>query len=462
MKTEELFSKIYTTAQKCGYEIYVVGGYVRDLLLGKHIKDIDFVVVGDAMVFADQLKHDLRLRRLVRYPRFGTFMASYYSYTLEFVNARSESYSQDSRKPITQKADLYSDLSRRDFTINTLAMSIDPKNFGQIIDRFGGKRDLENKLIRTPLAPEQTFSDDPLRMMRAIRFASRLNFAIHEPVWEAIRETCQRLQIVAQERITDEFNKILLSDNPSSGLRMLDESGLLAIFLPELQEMKGVEQRNKYHHKDVFYHTLEVVDNIARQSKDLKLRLAALFHDIGKPKTRRFDDKTGWSFHGHEIVGGKMVGTILRRMRYPSETIAYVRKLTHLHLRPMVLVSSEVTDSAIRRLLFLAGDEINDLMTLCRADITSKNPKRVKKYLSNYDNVMEKIAKVEERDRIRNFKPPVDGHEIMKMFGLQPGPQIGRIKKFLEEAIMNGEVNNDHDACVDFLNTNKLQLMADL
>jgi poly(A) polymerase len=461
MKTEALFSKIYATAQKCGYEIYVVGGYVRDLLLGKHIKDIDFVVVGDAMVFADQLKHDLHLRKLVRYPRFGTFMATYYGYALEFVNARSESYSQDSRKPVTKQADLYSDLSRRDFTINTLAMSIDPKNFGQIIDRFDGQKDLKNKLIRTPLAPEQTFSDDPLRMMRAIRFASRLDFSIHEPVWKAIEETRQRLQIVSQERITDEFNKILLSDTPSRGLRMLDKSGLLEIFLPELLEMKGVEQRNKYHHKDVFYHTLEVLDNIARRTNDLKLRLAALFHDIGKPKTRRFDEQAGWTFHGHEIVGKKMVGTILRRMRYSSETIAYVKKLTRLHLRPMVLVSSEVTDSAIRRLIFLAGDEINDLMTLCRADITSKNPKRVRKYLSNYDNVLDKIAEVEERDRIRNFKPPVDGHEIMLMFGLQPGQQIGRIKKFLEEAIMNGEVDNDHDACVNFLKDNKLQFMAD-
>lgn len=459
MKTNELFQKIYVSAKKCGYEIYVVGGYVRDMLMGRVSKDMDFVVVGEAMRFADQLKKDLHLRTLVRYPRFGTFMARYYGYELEFVNAREESYEDTSRKPQTKQADLLTDLSRRDFTINTLAMDISPEKFGQIIDVYGGRSDISNKIIRTPLKPERTFYDDPLRMMRAVRFASRLRFRIEQETYQAIAVVAQRLSIISAERIRDEFNKILLADEPSSGLKMLDESGLLEIFLPEVSALKGVEQRKKYHHKDVFYHTLEVLDNIAPATKKLELRLAALFHDIAKPKTKRFVDGEGWTFHGHEVVGQRMAGGILRRLRYSSEVIQYVMKLVNLHLRPMALVNEEVTSSAVRRLIFSAGEDIDDLMILCRADITSKNVLKVKKYRANYDRVLEKITEVEERDRLRNFQPPVNGNEIMSIFGLQPGPQVGRIKKFIEEAVLNGEVPNEHEACLNYIIEHKGELI---
>ncbi len=461
MTHEELFQKIYRSAQKCGYAIYVVGGYVRDLLLGKKVKDIDFVVVGDAMKFADQLKKDLHLRTIVRYPRFGTFMTRYYGYQLEFVNAREESYQQDSRKPQTRQADLYSDLSRRDFTINTLAMDISPQNFGKIIDVYNGQQDLKNKIIRTPLDPVQTFSDDPLRMLRAIRFATQLNFTIEEQTFKAIQANAHRLEIISQERITDEFNKILLAEKPSKGLLLLDKSGLLEVFFPEFVALKGVEQRKGFHHKDVFYHTLQVLDNVARQSEKLELRLAAVFHDIGKPPTKRFDEKNGWTFHGHEVVGERMTRRILRRFKYSKEIIDYVCKLVRLHLRPMSLVSEEVTDSAIRRLIFLAGDELDDLMILCRADITSKIEKKVKRYLQNYEIVLKRIAEVEERDRIRNFKPPIDGNEIMQLFNLPPGPKVGKIKKFILEAILNGQVPNDHDACLKLIMEHKDELLQD-
>ncbi len=459
MKTEELFGKIYQTAERCGYKIFVVGGYVRDLLLGKRVKDIDFVVVGDAMKFADQLKKDLHLRTIIRYPRFGTFMTRYYGYQLEFVNAREESYNKDSRKPVTKQADLFTDLSRRDFTINTLAMDISPQNFGEIIDVFNGKEDLKAGIIRTPLDPVRTFSDDPLRMLRAVRFAARLNFNIESATFEAIKANADRLSIISPERITDEFNKILLADKPSEGLLLLDRSGLLDVFFPELVKLKGVEQRKGFHHKDVFYHTLEVVDNVAKKSPDLKLRLTALLHDIGKPPTKRFDENTGWTFHGHEVVGARMAKKILRRFKYSNDIINYVYKLISLHLRPMALVGEEVTDSAVRRLIFLAGDDLDDLMILCKADITSKIEQKVKRYLKNYEYVLKRITEVEERDRIRNFQPPVDGNEIMELFNLTPGPKVGKIKKFILEAVLNGEVPNEHDACLKLIMEHKEELL---
>ncbi|MEJ2545029.1 MAG: HD domain-containing protein [Calditrichaceae bacterium] len=459
MNVQDIFNKIQNVADKCGYEVYAVGGYVRDNLLGIKVKDIDFVIIGDAMNFANHLKKDLHLRNLVRYPRFGTFMTKYYNYELEFVNARSESYSENSRNPVTKQADLKSDLSRRDFTINTLAMQIKPGSKGKIIDIFDGQQDLKKGIIRTPLDPVRTFSDDPLRMMRAIRFATRFNFKIEEKTYQAISKNKDRLKVVSQERITDEFNKIMLAKKPSVGLELLDETGMFDIFLPEFAQTKGIEQKEKYHHKDVFYHTLEVVDNISKRTDSLNLRLAALFHDIGKPKTKRFDDKNGWTFYGHEIVGKRMVHNIMKRMKYSTDSIQYVQKLTALHLRPMALVDSEVTDSAIRRLVFLAGDEIDDLMILCRADITSKNPKRVKKYRNNYDHVLQKIEEVEERDRIRNFQAPVNGLEIMELFNLEPGPKVGQIKKFVEEAILNGDVPNEHDACLELIQKNAENLL---
>lgn len=448
-----IFRTISDLGIELGMSVYVVGGYVRDLYLGIDGFDIDFVVIGDAIKFCKELKKRTNAGSLVTYPRFGTCMLQFHDHKLEFVSARSEIYEESSRKPEVKKADLYTDLSRRDFTINTLAMDIHPDSFGDIKDPYAGISDLETGIIRTPLEPEQTFSDDPLRMMRAIRFSSRLNFSIEEKTFTAIQKTADRLQIISQERITAEFNKILLSKKPSIGIELLDSSGLLSNFFPEFMEMKGVEQRESHHHKDVFYHTLQVIDNVAKNSQNLNLRLAAIFHDIAKPKTKRFNKKTGWTFHGHEVVGERMSASILHRLKYSNETIDYVRKIVRLHLRPMALVSDEVTDSAIRRLLFLSGEEFDDLMILCRADITSKNPNKVKRYLNNYEIVLKKALEVESKDKLRAFKSPVDGNEIMTMFNLLPGPKVGKIKKIIEEAILSGEIPNEHDAAFEYIST---------
>jgi len=455
MTEKELFKKIYNIAKTCGYPIYVVGGFVRDQIMGMPGKDIDFVVVGDAIQFAEVLKKELKIKTLVQYPRFGTFMANYKGYNLEFVNAREESYDLNSRKPVTKQADLYTDLSRRDFTINTLAMDISDEKYGEIIDVYDGRKDLKKGVIKTPLEPSQTFSDDPLRMMRAIRFASRFNFEIEQNTFEAIAENADRLSIISEERIQDEFNKIIMAKKPSLGLNLLDKCGLLNQFLPEAVIMKGVEQKQEFHHKDVFYHTLEVINNLANTTDKLELRLAGLFHDIAKPRTKRFVEGAGWTFHGHEVVGERMARAILKRLKYSNEIIEYVKKLVRLHLRPMALISDEVTDSAMRRLLFLAGDEFDDLMILCRADITSKNPKRVKRYLNNYEYLLTKIAEVEERDHIRNFQPPVNGEEIMQVFNCKPGRLVGEVKKYVLNAILDGEVANEHDACIELILKNK-------
>jgi putative nucleotidyltransferase with HDIG domain len=458
MKIETIFQLIHKTAKELNYEVYVVGGYVRDKLLNIKDKDLDFVVVGDALTFAERLKKNMHLRKIVVYPRFGTFMADYYGYSLEFVNAREESYADDSRKPHTKQADLLTDLSRRDFTINTLAMDISPENFGRIIDVYDGQGDLKRGIIRTPLEPNRTFSDDPLRMMRAVRFSTRLGFKIEEETYQAIKNSAHRLKIVSQERITDEFTQIIMGKNPHKGVLTLEETGLLKIFLPELSSAKGIDQRKDFHHKDVFYHTLEVLHNVSKVSDKKGLRLAAIFHDIAKPKTKKFVENIGWTFHGHEVVGERMTSGIMRRLKYPGDLIAYVKKLVRLHLRPMAMVSEIVTDSAIRRLLFLAGDDVDDLMILCRADITSKNMQRVKEYLNNYEHVVKRMKEVEERDRMRNFQPPVDGKEIMEKFQIPPGPQIGKIKKFIEEAILNGDVANEHDACMNLIIEHKEEL----
>lgn len=455
MTEKELLKKIFKVGQSINIPVYVVGGYVRDLLLGKKGKDIDFVVVGDAMKFADHLKKTLAINNIIRYERFGTFMLFYKDYKLEFVHAREESYKQDSRKPETMKTDLYTDLSRRDFTINTMAMDISEENFAKIIDVYNAREDLKAGIIRTPLEPSKTYSDDPLRMMRAIRFATRFNFTIEKESFNAIKENASRLKIISKERIQEEFNKILLTDKPSVGLIMLEESGLIEQFLPEFSSLKGIDQRKDYHHKDVFYHTLEVIDNIAQKSDKLKLRLAGLFHDIAKPNTKKFIEGAGWTFHGHEVVGERMSGAILKNLKYSNEIINYVKKMVRLHLRPMALIDDQVTDSAIRRLLFLAQENYEDLMILCRADITSKNPARVKRYLKNYDYLMQKVVQVEERDKIRNFQPPVTGEEIMEIYKCKPGPLIGRVKKFIEEAILNGLVANNHDACIELVIENK-------
>jgi poly(A) polymerase len=448
--TRDLFNRLLQASNHTQLKIYLVGGYIRDLLLGREGKDIDFVIIGDAISFAQAFSAMNQTHHLVVYPKFGTCMLQVDKYKLEFVSARSEWYDENSRKPHVHKADLLSDLSRRDFTINTMAADLADVQL-RLIDPYNGREDLRKGIVRTPLEPAQTFSDDPLRMLRAIRFATQLSFTIESRTLEGITAGAKRLSIISQERITEEFNKILLSGKPSSGLILLDSCGLLGIFLPEFTVTKGVEQRRDYHHKDVFYHTLQVVDKIATASDKLPLRLTALLHDIAKPATKRFDDENGWTFHGHEIVGEKMAGSIMRRMKYPNETIDYVKKLIRLHLRPMALVSDEVTDSAVRRLLVWAGDEFDDLMELCRADITSKNPVKIKLHLENYERVLAKAHDLEQRDKLRAFKSPVNGEEIMNSFNLSPGPRIGIIKKFIEEAILEGIIPNDHDAAMSYI-----------
>ena len=453
-----LFETISNLGNELKMPVYIVGGYVRDLYLGNEGFDIDFVVVGDALILCKELKKRISAGSLVSYPRFGTCTLHYQNQKLEFVTARTETYQKNSRKPSVIKADLLSDLSRRDFTINTLVMDIQQDRFGQIIDPYNGKKDIDAGIIRTPLEPHQTFSDDPLRMMRAIRFSTQFNFTIDSETFQAITETADRLEIISQERITAEFNKILVTDLPSKGINLLNQSGLLKIFFPELINTQGIEQRESHHHKDVYYHTLQVLDNMAQITDNLDLRLAALLHDIAKPKTKRFSKKTGWTFHGHEVVGERMSASILHRLRYGNETIDYVCKLVRLHLRPMALVKEEVTDSAIRRLLFLSGEEFDDLMLLCRADITSKNRYKVNQYLNNYEIVLKRAKEVEEKDKIRSFKSPVNGHEIMTLFNLAPGPEVGKIKKIIEEAILSGEIPNEHNAAVTYITNLQKQI----
>lgn len=446
-----ILKNVFEAARKFGVEIYAVGGFVRDLYRGKEGTDIDFVVLGDAIALTHFFKKKYKSSKVVVYPRFGTSMVFYKDYKLEFVTARTEHYRENSRKPVVQKADLYSDLSRRDFTINCLAMKIDAENFGEVIDVYNGIRDIDAKIIQTPLDPVVTFSDDPLRILRAIRFAAQLEFRIEPETYKAIIKTRERLSIISQERITAEFSKILLAPKPSTGLNLLKESGILKIIFPELDQLAGVDQRKDFHHKDVFYHTLQVVDNIAAKTDKFELRLTALLHDIAKPQTKKFIEGIGWTFHGHEELGARMVNRIGRRMRLPLDTIKYVQKLVRLHLRPMQLVDEDVTDSAIRRLAYEAGEEIDDLLTLCRADITSKNPEKIRRFLENFDRVEKRIREVEEKDRMRSFKPAITGNDIMEVLKIPPGPVVGKIKKSIVDAILDGNIPNERDACMDYL-----------
>ena len=438
-------------ADRKGVEAYVVGGYVRDLLLGREVKDIDVTVVGDGVAFARQAAEALGVRNVVVFEKFGTAMVPYDGGKIEFVAAREESYAKDSRKPSVKRAGLAEDLSRRDFTVNAIAASLNAGRFGAIVDPFGGRADLAGKLLRTPLEPRRTFEDDPLRMMRALRFAAQLGFTIDPAALSAISAMADRLAIVSRERITDEFLKILASPKPSVGLALLESTRLTKHVFPELSDMVGVEQRKDYHHKDVFLHTLKVVDNICESTGDLWLRFAALVHDIAKPRTKAFKEGIGWTFHGHEDLGARMMKGIFRRLRLPQEKLPYVEKLVRLHLRPMALVSEEITDSALRRLLFDAGAEIDDLMTLCRADITSQNPSRVVRYLKNYDIVIDRMKEVEEKDRLRNWQPPVRGEEIMSVCGIEAGPIVGVLKKRIENAILDGTIPNEHDPALEYL-----------
>lgn len=451
--SHNIFRIVGRTADKAGVQAFVVGGYVRDLLLKRGSKDIDFVCVGNGIDLAEKVAAALGPKVNVNvYKNFGTAQISMDDLDLEFVGARKESYRTESRKPIVEDGTLDDDQKRRDFTINAMAISLNEASFGELVDPFDGLTDLKNKLIKTPLDPAITFSDDPLRMMRAIRFASQLTFDIDADTFEAIGNQKERLRIVSQERITDELNKIIVSKVPSYGFKLLFQSGLLKEFFPEMVLLQGVEYVGGNAHKDNFYHTLQVLDNVAKVSDDLWLRWAAILHDIAKPQTKRYDKVHGFTFHGHEDKGARMVPGIFRRMKLPmNDRMEFVQKLVRMHLRPIPL-SREVTDSAIRRLLFEAGDDIDALMKLCRADITSKNNDKVNRFLKNFDLVEQKMAEVESKDHIRNFQPPVTGDEIIAMFNITPGKVIGEIKERIKEAILEGEIRNDRQEALELLN----------
>ena len=449
----EIFKIISKATKELQQESYVIGGFVRDLLLQRGTaKDIDIVTVGSGIELALKVAELLPNKPKVQvFKTYGTAMLRYKGIEIEFVGARKESYAEESRNPEVSEGTLKDDQNRRDFTINALALSLNKDSFSELLDPFNGIEDLKNKVIKTPLNPQITYSDDPLRMMRAIRFATQLNFTIEEYSLAAITKNAERLKIITRERIVDELNKILASPKPSIGFLLLEETGLLQQILPELIALKGVEEVEGQKHKDNFYHTLEVVDNIAKNTEDVWLRWAALLHDIGKAPTKKFHKNIGWTFHAHEFVGSKMVFKIFKRLKMPLNTkMKFVQKMVLLSSRPIVL-ASEVTDSAVRRLVFDAGNDINNLMTLCEADITTKNPKKFKKYHHNFELVREKIKEVEERDRVRNFQPPITGEEIMKVFNLKPCREIGQIKEAIKEAILDGKIPNQYQECYSFM-----------
>lgn len=449
-----IFSLISKVSNEISLESYVIGGFVRDYLLKKKLpKDIDIVSIGSGIALAEKVAEKLPNNPKVSvFKNFGTAMIKADNLDIEFVGARKESYESNSRKPYVESGTLQDDQNRRDFTINAMALSLSEHNFGELIDPFDGLSDLKNKIIRTPLDPDITYSDDPLRMMRAIRFATQLNFEIEKKSLQAIAKNKDRLKIISNERIVDELNKILSSPKPSIGLKLLYETKLLHYILPELVELQGVEEHEGQRHKDNFWHTLEVVDNITQNTDDLWLRWSALLHDIGKAPTKRFDKKNGWTFHGHEFLGSKMVFHIFKRLRMPlNDKMKYVQKMVRMSSRPIIIAEDIVTDSAVRRLVFDAGDDFEDLMTLCEADITTKNPKKFKQYHDNFQLVRQKVVEVEEKDHIRNFQPPISGEEIMKTFNLKPSREIGTLKDAIKEAILDGKISNDYEAAKKFM-----------
>ncbi len=450
---QKIFQIISETAKELGFPTYVVGGYVRDRLIGRPSKDMDIVCIGSGIQLAQEIAGKLRpMPQVSIFKRFGTAMLKHEDLEIEFVGARKESYRADSRKPAIEDGSLEDDQNRRDFTINALAVSLNDNDFGTILDPFGGLTDLENKILRTPLEPGKTFSDDPLRIMRGIRFATQLDFFIEESTLNAISKYRNRLNIVSPERVATELNKIMLSPRPSKGFHLMEKTKVLENVLPELLKLKGVEIRNGIGHKDNFYHTLKVLDNLAAKSRNLWLRWAALLHDIGKAPTKRFNKELGWTFHGHDAVGANMVPRIFKKLKLPLDAkMKYVQKIVALHQRPMKLTTEEISDSAIRRILFDAGEDIDDLMRLCEADITSKNEKKIKKYLSNYQVLRARMKELEESDNLRNWQPPITGEMIMETFGIAPSRPVGDIKNFIRESILDGDISSDYESAYQLM-----------
>lgn len=433
------------------HEVYIVGGFIRDILLGRERSEIDFLIVGDGIEFVEKLAAHLGVYKISVYKNFGTAHFNYKGYALEFVSSRQESYTSESRNPVVSSGTFEDDIKRRDFTINTLAVSLKSSNFGELIDCYSALEAIEERIIKTPLEAEKTFNDDPLRIMRAFRFAAQLDFRLDEQVLNSAESMRERLSIVSQERVTDEFMKILSSKKPSAALIPMYKTKVLEIVFPEIHNLGGVDQRKDFHHKDVFYHTCKVVDNVALVSNNVWLRFAAIVHDIAKPQTKRFDEATGWTFHGHEEIGARMMNGIFKRMKLPYHKLEYVKKLIRLHLRPIALAKEEVTDSAIRRLIVEANEDLDDLIHLCRADITSKNVEKVSTFLANYDRVMARVYEVLEKDALRAFQSPVRGEVIMEVCGLKPSKTVGLIKSEIEEAILEGSIGNNYEEAYEYM-----------